>query len=428
MLESGADPNQADVDGWTAIHYATYLGDSSIVDYLLSQNKGCLEAKTNNGCTPLWFASRKYHTDCIRLLIEKGASPKIVNSKGLPLLVAVCTDHKKDLVSGLVSHGADLEAIDSQGQSALHAAARGGNIEVLTYLLEISPNPNIQDNKGCTPLASAAGVGHVECVRQLLKSKADPEICGTDGRRPLHLASLGNHDNCASVLLEQKANVNASDSEGCRPLHIASASDSVGVVNILLSHNADKDALDRESRTPLWYASNSGHLKCVDRLLESKADRKIYCRRGHQPAHRATIRGRPDILKHLVQDGSEFVNEDGKQSILELAEASNDPEVLQIIKEKVKVTCATHAVENEHPHSLDSSQDTQTDTAKFKGVSMFNVIFVHRYETILTIFLCFSGALRTVLIFIVIFVDSESTNNAHDKERAHTTGKNKKHK
>lgn len=56
MLDNGANIDAKTSDGWTALHSATYWGQTEIVSYLIRRG-ACVNARTNGQQTPLHIAA-----------------------------------------------------------------------------------------------------------------------------------------------------------------------------------------------------------------------------------------------------------------------------------------------------------------------------------------------------------------------------------
>ena len=67
LLEQGADPNERDGYGWTALMYAAYGDHVETVRVLL--DAGADVSAKRHGATALWWAREKGHPDIERLLV-----------------------------------------------------------------------------------------------------------------------------------------------------------------------------------------------------------------------------------------------------------------------------------------------------------------------------------------------------------------------
>lgn len=81
VVEAGANINEKDRNGNTALHYCVYYKNYELADFLIKSGVD-LDIQDNNGNTPLLLAS--YHSDKIssKLLIDNGSNKTIKNRNG----------------------------------------------------------------------------------------------------------------------------------------------------------------------------------------------------------------------------------------------------------------------------------------------------------------------------------------------------------
>jgi hypothetical protein len=80
-LDEGADPNEADAEGVTALHIAAHKGHLEIARELLRRGADVDQAEFD-GDTPLINAAAFGHVEIVRLLIDSGASLDVESSRG----------------------------------------------------------------------------------------------------------------------------------------------------------------------------------------------------------------------------------------------------------------------------------------------------------------------------------------------------------
>ncbi len=78
LIDAGAQVNQV---GWTALHYATVVGNLEIVKILL-EHYAYIDAETPNKTTPLMLAARRGEMSVLKLLIDEGADISLKNMLG----------------------------------------------------------------------------------------------------------------------------------------------------------------------------------------------------------------------------------------------------------------------------------------------------------------------------------------------------------
>jgi ankyrin repeat protein len=92
----------------------------------------------------------------VELLLANRADVNAKNNDGwTPLYTAAETGHK-DVVELLLANRADVNAKDNGSRTPLHAAAESGHKDVVELLLANGAEVNAKANNGWTPLKEAA--------------------------------------------------------------------------------------------------------------------------------------------------------------------------------------------------------------------------------------------------------------------------------
>ena len=104
-LQAGADVDDKDSDGRTALMRAAGVGDADCVRLLIEAGAD-VEDKDSGGRTALMRAARYNHTDCVRLLIEAGADVDDKDSDGWTALMRATEEGDADCVRLLIEAGA----------------------------------------------------------------------------------------------------------------------------------------------------------------------------------------------------------------------------------------------------------------------------------------------------------------------------------
>ncbi len=262
LLEQRADVNDAEGDGATALHWASYRDDLESADLLIRAGAN-VNATNDLGATPLWTASLNGSAAMTRRLLHAGANPNLallsgetplmvasrsgapavvdqllaacatVNARGArgqtALMWAVAQKHP-DVVKALVARGADIHArsevlsqvmavaphglpeynrsIPSGGDTALMFAARVGDLESARVLVAAGANVNDADAWGVSATMLAAHSGFAGIVELLLGKGADPNV-STPGFTALHEAVMRRDQRMTAALLARGANPNA---------------------------------------------------------------------------------------------------------------------------------------------------------------------------------------------------------------------------
>lgn len=152
----------------------------------------------------------------IRLLLDVGVNPKIVDNQGrTPLMMAACAS--KDTLATriarlLLSRGAGVECVDDQGRTALSYACQHGHYKLVKLLIDDDCDINKADKEGNTPLMYAAMSGNVPTLREILhvvlKYRLSVDLRNKQGFSAYLLAAKLANGECAEIL---KTEANASD-------------------------------------------------------------------------------------------------------------------------------------------------------------------------------------------------------------------------
>jgi len=125
------------------------------------------------GATPLLRAAKAGDTEVVKVLLAKGADPKLSTKFGMtPLMGAAGLGTKEEDTTGrkktepeaiasiqlCLDAGADVNAADNQGETALHGAAQKGWDQVVKFLADHGAKLDVKDKKGRTPLDAANGL------------------------------------------------------------------------------------------------------------------------------------------------------------------------------------------------------------------------------------------------------------------------------
>jgi hypothetical protein len=170
-LKKGADINDKDDAGMTALHRAAAAGQKSAVIALLALGADMSETD-NQGRTPLMLAAEAGHTEVLQLLVW----PSNIATLGRDILKAAGgtakgADELSDRLFGTRNEA--IRRTDNLGQSVHHKAAAGGHTACLDVLVEqrtgYSPLWGQADKQGHTPLALAEAGKHERAAAVIRK-------------------------------------------------------------------------------------------------------------------------------------------------------------------------------------------------------------------------------------------------------------------
>ncbi len=350
LIERGADIHTGDADNSQPIHCAAISGNVQIARLLTAQGAG-INTQDNNGSTPLTFAAGRRRIEMVEYLLESGADPLLQDRRGMtaifyagtPEIAALVLEKGGDvnarsnegttplhnaagrgrveLARYLLQHGADPNARNNEGITPLFWL-RGDSVQAMAQLLlEHGSRVDIRDNENSTPLHTAASTGSVEIVELMLSKGADINAMSDFGWTPLCMAALTNAQ-ITAYLLSRGANPNPHDctnKEGCAcvefatPLHLAARSDSVATVRALVESGALINVLDDESATPLHFAVGNCNAEMTGYLIDKGAQVNIKDgKRGLTVLHLAAMLGQKDIIEQLLKAGARTDEKDNE--------------------------------------------------------------------------------------------------------------------
>jgi len=138
--ESEDDPGEEDDPGPTEqdkrILWAAQYNKLDLLGLMITEKPSLLGVKDEDGYTALHRASYSGNTQAVRLLLNAGADPAAVTDEGWTPLHSASRWNCSDCVQLLLSFGAPLNQTTRGGQTALHLAAFGtNNRETLELLL-----------------------------------------------------------------------------------------------------------------------------------------------------------------------------------------------------------------------------------------------------------------------------------------------------
>jgi ankyrin repeat protein len=313
VLQLHSDPNSADPDGTTALHWAVQTDRLDLVEALISAG-GKVKVTNRWGVTPLALAVTNGNPAITRALLKAGADPRApVPGTGTPLLTAARSGNP-DVIKALLAAGVKAdEAEESSGQTALMWAAAEDHPAAVKTLLAAGADVRKMSRKNETALFFAVRTGDIALADALLTAGAD-----VNGRTPadqpklspvgdsmLVTAIVNGHFGLADFLLNKGADPNAAgtrwpplhalvrirtyeESQYPPPKTAEGDLDSLELARRLLAYGADPNAraatktarrnpgdmnyTEFKGATPFFLAAKAGDLPMMRLLLSVKAD------------------------------------------------------------------------------------------------------------------------------------------------------------
>ena len=207
LLKHGADVNLAAKTGFTPLMVAANNPDATAAIRVLIEHKASIAPpKALHGSTPLFYAVSAGNVHVVKMLLERGANPRIKTMVGgafsaAPLELAVIQGDVP-VVQALVGAGIDVNSFNDAGIPALTSAVMSNRVEVAEALIALGADVNRTDELSLTPLMHAAKVdfGDTAMVELLLASGATTTPTSKDHQSALDLARQYGHDAIARLL------------------------------------------------------------------------------------------------------------------------------------------------------------------------------------------------------------------------------------
>jgi ankyrin repeat protein len=242
MIRSGADVNEAQLDGTRPVHWAVYRVDYELLAELIAK-KAKVDVANEFGYTPLAEAAKQNDARMVKMLMDAGSGTEGANADGQTALMIAIKNGDLPIFQMLIDAGAKVNVVEKvQEQTPLMwaAAASRNGAEMVRILIakganvnararfndwpsQITSEPRAQSHPygGLTPLLYAARGGCLACVEALVNAGADVNLPNPEGVTPMMLALDNNNTDVAKFFLEHRGNPHLWDVYGRTALYIA---------------------------------------------------------------------------------------------------------------------------------------------------------------------------------------------------------------
>ncbi|XP_038573756.1 ankyrin repeat and SOCS box protein 10 isoform X2 [Micropterus salmoides] len=209
--------------------------------------------------TPLHITAGRGFTDCMRLLLQRGANVDLAPG-GTTALHESCENCQPECTKLLLIHGANANAVSEDGVMPLHICTSPESLECAKYLLQYGAAINgrtVDEND--TPLHVAAKNGLPDHTELYLRYGAAVDKQNDEGLTPLNAAcsqtqvvqDLERYFKVCQMLLGKGAVVHTVDQDQRSPLHMACKNVNPDIVDLLLANGACVNDMDYGGEAPL---------------------------------------------------------------------------------------------------------------------------------------------------------------------------------
>jgi ankyrin repeat protein len=216
LLDRGADPNHADNSGATALMWS--IPDEEKSRLLIARGANVNATSGLTGRTPLLIAAgRPGAARIVKLLLDKGADPKVRDRQGLTTVIRAAYDGDLESMRLLLGRGVDLNARGG-GTSALAWAVSRNDLALVELLLKHGADVKALDGDGASVLVSALSYADMGLFRKLISKGADPLHRGSPLAVDLLMAAASS-ETSRPELVEEMLKLGADAKERLENLH-----------------------------------------------------------------------------------------------------------------------------------------------------------------------------------------------------------------
>lgn len=206
-LAAQTAPSAAELAAFEGLHRAAATGDAAAVTLLVADGAE-LEQRDGNGRTAVHLAAFASSEPVLEALAQAGADLNALDGDAYDAVTIAAVADDPEFMSLALSLGNRADLVTSRWDgTALIAAAHLGHDEVVRRLIAAGAPLDHVNNLGWTALIEAVVLGdggprHQAVVTALVEAGADREIADRDGMTPLQLAEARGYSEMTRLLSE----------------------------------------------------------------------------------------------------------------------------------------------------------------------------------------------------------------------------------
>ena len=290
LLRQGADPNAAQTDGLTALHWSALNNESEMVEILLFAGANPSSTSRLGGYTPLHMASRAGHAEIVNKLLGAGADPNRYTTTGVTSMHFAAESNSIELIKMLALAGGDVNSVDNySNRTPLMFASTRNAISAVQALIDLDADLSMTNNiKDYEKIAKNAT--EIRNRRSRIREAAEdpqPEEEQEGRRGPPGGAGANRSSNPSGYLSTEKVETEKGPKVlssiqqigkqgGFTALHYAARDGNMESARLLIQAGADvNQTSEGDQSSPLLVAVINGNYDLAKELLEAGADPNI---------------------------------------------------------------------------------------------------------------------------------------------------------
>ncbi|MCP4550039.1 MAG: hypothetical protein GY835_26570 [bacterium] len=196
LIDAGLEVDIVDNDGSTPLQISILNGGAALIEMLLSSGADIQKTSGDNEESILYRAARFGNGEAVNTLIAHGAKVNAKADDGATPLYGAVIDGSVDIIRMLIDAGAKTDIrLSETKQTPLHIAAAKGLYEIAELLVDNRAKVNRKNSRGEKPLELAARYGHRDIATLLRDSGARTDnLTENYGKSPLLTQTLGGNE------------------------------------------------------------------------------------------------------------------------------------------------------------------------------------------------------------------------------------------
>ncbi|EGG23750.1 hypothetical protein DFA_05885 [Cavenderia fasciculata] len=336
------DVNVRSDNGCTPSFFASYHGNRKLLKQLVQLGADVNLSENGGGVTPFAVACVQGSVDAVDYLLGEAHDDgvRLDPNSLITGMVGACQYNHPQIVRRIVDRGSlnvNIE-LDQEGATPLYVATETANEDVVTVLLSLDADPNIKRG-GYSCLMVATQFAKFGIMTRLLKAKAKVNDRAPDGATALLIAAQNGIIKAVDMLMQAGADPNlALTTDGSTALYVAAARHRENTVTALLEHsNVNVDAaLSTDGNTTLHVLCQHGRLTVIEELFKKFPNAKSVDqanKSGATPLHIAARHGQAAICRILLEKGADHTKLCDGDTPLSIATRYGRSETIEFLKD-----------------------------------------------------------------------------------------------